>query len=65
MKKVLINGFLYFVEGCKLYDENKTSFTYTWFLTENEKRQLYNCLYYDADREHVERYVDNTKVERE
>jgi hypothetical protein len=40
MKKVYINGWTFYIDGDKVYNEEKTSFTTFKFLTANEMQQI-------------------------
>ena len=57
MTPVLINGFLHWVQGNNVYNEDKTSYTETKYLTPNEKQQIYNCIHFSTDRERVKQFI--------
>lgn len=56
---VLINGFLYWVDDIKnkVYNLRKTSYVEYKHLSSSEKKQVYNCINFESDRENVKNYL--------
>lgn len=58
MKPVLINGYLYWLDGDKLWDANKVSFTTWQFMTTSERKQAEDCITWNADINRVNDYLN-------
>jgi hypothetical protein len=58
MNPVIINGYLWWVDGNLLWDAERRSYTYYQaHITRNEYDQMRRCLNWDAYRERAEQFA--------